>query len=83
MLLADLLAPVDALALKARRHADVGHHHVGCQFASAEHECVEVLAHADDLEVLLATEHRSDALTDEDRVIGQEHGDPILSHDDS
>ena len=75
MALADPLAGVDALALEARRHADVAHHHVGSEALGTLDQAVVVVGDTHHLEVALACQHRSHALADEDAVVGEEHGD--------
>ena len=73
--LADLLGGVDPLALEVRRHADVGHDHVGVQLGGAGDEAVVVLGDANHLDVGIARQHRPHALADDRTVVGQEHRD--------
>ena len=75
MALADLLGGVDPFALEVGRHADVADDDVGCGAGGAGDESVVVLGDSDDLDVGVASEHRSHAFTDDDAVVGQKHGD--------
>ncbi len=71
---------LDAFALEARRHADVGHQYIGLGVVGALQDAVVVLRHADHLEVGLQREQRPHTFADEQRVVGEEYRDPRFGH---
>ncbi len=74
--LADLLGGVDPFALEVRWHPDVADDDVRLRRAGAGDESVEVFGHSDDLDIGVTGEQRSNALADDDAVVGEKDPDP-------
>jgi hypothetical protein len=76
--LPDLLRRVDALLLKARRHADVSDHHLGPGCLRARDQTVVVGRRPDEGQVRLQPDEGADSLPDDQVVVGEEHRDPPI-----
>ena len=76
--LAQRLGRVDALALEARRHPDVGDQHLRRGRLGSRDQAVVVVGGPDDVEVGLEREQRAHPLADDHVVVGEEHGDLIV-----
>ena len=72
---AELVRGAHALVGPGRRHPDVGEHDVGRVGGDGREQRVEVLARADDLDVVLRREQPGDALAHEVVVLGHQHPD--------
>ena len=75
MALAELLRRVDPFPLERRRHADVGHEHLGRGGVGPGDQLVVVAGGPDDLEVGLDREQRPHALAHDHVVVGEEDRD--------
>ena len=73
--LAHLLGRVDAFAVERRRHADVGHEHVGLGRARPGDSPVEVCGDADHGEVRVPLDEGAHALAHDEVVVGQKDTD--------
>ena len=73
--LAHLLGGVNAFPLERRRHADVGHDHLGGGRLGPADQLVVVGGRPDHLEIGFEGEQRPHALPDQQVVVGEEHGD--------
>src|SRR5690348_14053568 len=80
MALTHHLGGVDPLPLEVGRHPDVGDDHLGRRLLCPGHQGVVVAGDADHLHVLGGADQGPDALTDDQVVVGQEHGDLAVGH---
>ena len=63
--LAHLLGGLDPLALKGRRHPNIGYDHLRCRLLGTGHKPLVVSGHPDDLEIRGGTDQRPNALSDD------------------